>query len=93
MSAALREITNADGVLLRYETALRGPHHEAQRIWPSDRLRMALLRADRQVRTLEIIAEHMDPSPVGIDRVTFALRTIQAALSMAREEIGMDRNA
>ena len=93
MSATLREILNEDGVLLRYATDVRGPHHDAKRIWPSDRLRMVLLRAERQLPILELIVEHMDPSPVGIDRVTFALRTIQAALSMAREEIGMDRNA
>jgi hypothetical protein len=88
MSAAVEIVRrNDDGVLLRYRTDVRGPHHDAQRHWPSDRLRMAILRAERQVRMLEIIAEHLELSAVGADRIAFALRTIEAALTMARDEI------
>jgi len=80
------EVRNASGVLLRYDcdaipaTAARGP---------SDRLRCLLRRASRQARTLRILIEHLEEgfSEVAIDRVSFALHTIEAALELAREEM------
>jgi hypothetical protein len=89
MSAALREIVNDDGVILRYSLDVRGPHHDARRVWPSDRLRCSILKAERQVRAIETMIECLEPdlSDVAIDRFSFAIRTIEAALTMARDEI------
>jgi hypothetical protein len=89
MSAAMIERRDEHGVLLRYATDIRGPVHDVQRVYPSDRLRMAILRAERQVRAVETMLECLetDLSDVAIDRFAFALRTINAALTMARDEI------
>jgi hypothetical protein len=89
MSGALREITNSDGVILRYAPAVRARHHDEQRRWPSDRLRMALMRAERELTNIETMRECREDemSDVAIDLHAFAIRTISAALSMAREEL------
>jgi hypothetical protein len=88
MSAAAEIVRRSDdGVLLRYRTDIRGPHHDAQRVWPSDRLRMVLMRAERATRRLEIMAECYGLSDVGMDAHAFEIRTLRAALSMARDEL------
>jgi hypothetical protein len=84
MSAVL-ERRNADGVLLRYfpDTRL----HVEQKAQPSDRLRVSILRARREIRILRIIAEHLEISDVGLSRMDDALKSIDAALSLARDEL------
>jgi hypothetical protein len=92
VSAALREIVNEHGVLLRYRTDLRGPHHDAQRAYPSDRLRMAILRSERELRAIETMLECLELglSDVAVDRFAFALRTFSATFNMTRAELCKD---
>jgi hypothetical protein len=87
MSAVVIERRNDAGVLLRYEVGGRHAFQDQLKFQPSDRLRMALMRAEREVQMLETIAEHLELSVAGVDRIAFALRSINAALTMAREEI------
>jgi hypothetical protein len=89
VSAVQIEHRNAEGVLLRYRIGERHAFHDDRRPQPSDRLQMALLRAERKLRVLEIIAEHLELSDVGADRVAYALRSIQALFTLARAELGL----
>jgi hypothetical protein len=77
------------GVLLRYATDIRGPHHDARRVWPSDRLRGSILRSERELRDMHVILEALEAtlSDVCIDRLLFSLRTFEGTLNLAREEI------
>jgi hypothetical protein len=91
MSAVLVEHRNAAGVLLRYEVGGRHSFHDDRRPKPSDRLRMTLLRAEKEVRRLTTIVEHLEVSDAGGDRIVHALRSIEAVFTLARAELGMAR--
>lgn len=87
-----RDIIRRDhnGVVLRYvDPSVRRPHHTSRQPQPSDRLRMAILKAERQLHILEIIVEHLGVSEIGLERIFYALRTIECALSQARAELGL----
>jgi hypothetical protein len=91
VSAARRDvIRRVNGVVLNYgdPTALQR-HHTKSKFQPSDRLRASVIKAERAVRTLWVIAQHLEISDIGLDRVDFALKTITAALDLARDELGM----
>jgi hypothetical protein len=90
MSAAAEIVRRSDdGVLLKYRTDIRGPHHDAQRVWPSDRLRTSILRSEHELRRLRRMAECLAPdlSDIAIDLFEDAFRTIEATLNLARDEI------
>ncbi len=91
MSAALSEVVGHDdsGVLLRYFPDKLGRHHVEQRPQVSDRRRMALLKAERAVLTLWIIAEHLNISDVGMTRIADELQAIREALEVKRRDYGM----
>jgi hypothetical protein len=82
---------NREGVLLRYaDPSVRRPHHSERKVQPSDRLRISILKAELEVRILWIIAEHLDElSEIGQSRIADALRQIEAALNLARAELGL----
>ena len=80
---------NREGVLLTYYPDWRGPHHYALKFQPSDRLRCLAVKAEKELRILEIIIEHLELSDVGLSRILNALRSIECALSRARDELGL----
>jgi hypothetical protein len=80
---------NHEGVLLAYHPDWRGPHMTELRFHPSDRLRCLVVKAGKELRRLEIISEHLALSEIGRSRIFHALRTIECALSQARDELGL----
>ncbi len=84
MSAILRR--DQFDVLLRYETdvALRPAAARG-----SDRERQLILRAERELRVIELIHEHLEISDAGRARLWDALRTIQTALQVQRQAVGL----
>lgn len=93
MSVVTAERFNHHGVLLRYEVGTRGLHHDQLKFQPSDRLRIAALKAEAAVRILWIVVEHLELSDIGLSRITDALRQIEAALNLARDELGLETSA
>ena len=89
MSATAIERRNEFGVILRYQIGER-PHVE-QRLWPSDRLRCAVLRSEKEILYLRIMVGHLEDvlSSVATDRFEFAFRTIEAMLNLARDELDL----
>ena len=85
---------NAAGVVLRYtDPSVRRPHHDERRQQPSDRERMRLLKAERELLTLQIIADHLGLSEIGQTRVADALEAIRLALQVKRREYGMQTDS
>jgi hypothetical protein len=80
-----------DGVLLRYRTD--APIRTEQKPQASDRLRIALIKAKRELATLEIIIDLFDDlySELARNRLNYALRAIRAALEMERPALGLHR--
>ncbi len=75
------------GVLLRYATD--APIRAGGKRQPSDRQRVALLKAERELAALEIILDALDLSDIGQDRVNWALHTLAGALQLQRTELGL----
>jgi hypothetical protein len=94
MSAAPRVIQhcNAEGVLLRYHPDQRGPHHLEQ--WPqvADSQRVQLIKAERALLSLWVIAEHLNISDIGMTRIANEIETIRRALEFKRRDYGMAPN-
>jgi hypothetical protein len=93
MDLIVRQLTGnpADPyVILDYgdPSALR-QHHIERRPQAPDRLRTALLRAERELTRLEIICEHLAVSEVGLERITWALHTIRAYIEQERPALGL----
>ena len=91
MSAAAEIVRRSDdGLLLRYRTDLRGPHHGAQRVHRSDRLKYSILRATRDLGDVRTILECTEDlfSDVARERFWYAFRSIEAALELACVEVG-----
>jgi hypothetical protein len=83
-------LRDRNGVLLRYtDPSVRGPHHDARQVQPSDRERMRLIKAERELLTLQIIADHLGLSEIGQTRVADALEAIRLALQVKRRQYGM----
>jgi hypothetical protein len=95
MSAAEEYIErrNDEGVLLRYHPSRMGSHHIEQRPQPSDRVRGAVLRAERAVRLLETIAECLDIAGDSgfAAEMWWPIRTIRAYIELERPALGMHR--
>lgn len=91
MSATVLERRNADGVLLRYEVGAREAFHDDRRLQPSDRLRMAVLRSEREIRAMRTMIECLEDvlSEAAAEHFEFAFRTIETTLAYARAELGM----
>jgi hypothetical protein len=73
-----------NGVLLRYHPEILRPHHVKPGPQVSDSERMLLIKAEQGVRTLQTIAENMEMSDIGMDRVVAALDAIRLALRAIR---------
>jgi hypothetical protein len=81
---------NHHGVLLRYaDPSVLRPHHVEQRPQISDGRRAALIRAERELLTLRIIADHLDLSSIALTRIGDALESIRVALEVKRRDYGM----
>lgn len=95
MSATVLERRNADGVLLRYEVGAREAFHDDRRLQPSDRLRMAVLRSERELGDLRTMVDCLsdDLSLEALEHFEWALHTIEATLVMARAELGIEEYA
>jgi hypothetical protein len=75
-------------VILDYgDPSARRAHHTERRPQPSDRLRTALIRAERELCKLEIICEHIEISEIGADRIAWALNTLRGYLEMERPSL------
>jgi hypothetical protein len=76
---------NAEGVLLKYYA------RKLQNLDPpraTDRERMILKNAERELRILEIIIEALEPSSIGSERAIEAIRRIEVALAVLKDKIG-----
>jgi hypothetical protein len=83
---------NHEGVLLNYgdPTELR-PYHVLQKPQPSDRERIAIIKAERGLIVLEIIFDCLDLSDIASTRIADELRAIYRALQVRRRRLGMPR--
>jgi hypothetical protein len=87
-------LRDRNGVFLRYsDPSVRRLHHDERRPQPSDRERMALLRAERACLTLMVLAEHLDLSDIALTRINDELCAIQRALDLKRPRLGMQNSA
>jgi hypothetical protein len=84
---------NSAGVVLRYaDPSVRRAHHDSRQIQPTDRERVALLRAERACLTILIIGE-MVLSDIAMTRLLDELHAIQRALDLKRPRLGMQSAA
>jgi hypothetical protein len=85
---------DAHGVLLRYaDPAVLRRHHVEQIPRASDSERIALIAAEKALRALEIIAEHLDVSDLGMSRFRRALAVVRIALEAKRSALGLQQPA
>lgn len=88
MSAVM--LRDQHGVVLRYaDPAVLRPHHLEQRPHVSDRRRIALLKAECELLTFQIIVEHLELSDIALTRMSDALDAIRVALAVTRRDYGM----
>lgn len=88
MSAVIRR--DNCGVLLRYpDPGVLRRHHVERRVQVSDAQRNELIAAERAVRSLTVIFEHLGVSEIGMTRVRDELCTIRHALSSRRPDLGL----
>ncbi|MEA3196286.1 MAG: hypothetical protein QOF32_338, partial [Gammaproteobacteria bacterium] len=81
---------NSEGVVLRYpDHDTPGRHHVEQRAQPTDAERMAALKAEKGLTTIEIILDHLDVSDIAKNRLDDALRAIYEALQLKRPRLGL----
>lgn len=81
-------VRNHEGVLLHYGDDFfpaLSPHIR------SDRERVMVLRAERELRTIAVIADHLAITSVGRDRIEDSLRIISIALALTRLQLEMPR--
>jgi hypothetical protein len=81
---------NREGVLLRYETdGHQSRKSNAPPALPSDRLRCALLRSEREIRALRIMLNCLGDvlSELALDRFERALATLEKLLGLVRDEL------
>jgi hypothetical protein len=83
-------LRDSRGVLLRYtDPSVLHAHIAEQRPQVSDRRRISLLKAERELLTLRIIADHLDLSNSALTRISDALEVIRVALEVKRRDYGM----
>jgi DNA-binding NtrC family response regulator len=83
-------VRDRNGVLLRYaDPSVRRAQHHSRNAQPCDRERMSLIKAERELLTLQIVADHLDLSDIAMTRISDALQVIRIALQVKRREYGM----
>jgi hypothetical protein len=88
MSAVLKR--DDHGVLLNYgDPGAKHRHHVEQRPQVADRQRMQLLKAERSLLTIWVIAENLNLSDIAMTRIADELETIRRALDIKRRDYGM----
>ena len=81
---------NHEGVILDYgDPGERCVIHVNPRPDVSDTRRIALIKAERELLTLWILAEHLDISDIGRTRIADALEVIRLGLEVKRHDYGM----
>jgi hypothetical protein len=60
-------------------------------VLPGDTERIRLLKAEREVGTIEILVDYAGLSDIARARADIALRSISAALNFRRETLGLRR--
>ena len=71
------------------DPSMRRQHHDERKLQPSDRERTRLIKAERELLTLQIIADHLDLSDIALTRIADALEAIHLALQVRRRQYGM----
>jgi hypothetical protein len=92
MSAAAETVIvrrDANGVILHYYPDRLGPHHVERKRHVSDRRRMALIAAEKEILTMAIIFDHLELSGIARTRLDDGLARIRRALSLQRPECGL----
>jgi hypothetical protein len=83
LNASSQDVRNTSGLVPRDAV-----EHMPQ---PNDGARIAVLRAEHELAVLEIIAQHLDLSEIGLNRILDALDTIREALELKRPKLGMQQ--
>jgi hypothetical protein len=92
VSAATNDIVRRDqhGVVLRYaDPSVLRPHHVERRTHVSDTRRNRLIKAERELLALRIIADHLDLSEIALTRISHSLEAIRLGLEVKRQDYGM----
>jgi hypothetical protein len=85
-------VRNYEGVVLRYsDPSVR--RHDEQRPQVSDRARMRLIKAERELLTLQILTDHLELSDIALTRISDALEAIRLGLQVKRRQYGMQTDA
>lgn len=76
------------GTVLRYpDPTVRRLFHEAPGSGIADRDRCKIVAAERAVRILEIITDHVDLSSLALTRIEIACQDIRAGLAVRRAQL------
>jgi len=79
-------------VILRYvDPSVRRPHHIERKRHPSDQERNSIIRAEAELRVLDIIFDHLELSDVARTRIDNAMLVIYRALQLKRPGLGLDQ--
>ena len=79
------------GVILRYE--VDRPLPSSVKSQASDRARIALIRAERELAILEIIFDHLELSDLARTRLASAVDAVYRALEVKRPALGLAKSA
>jgi hypothetical protein len=91
MRAAPQDVVcrNHEGVVLRYAPSALGRHHIERRPQTSDRDRVRLIAAEREILIMTIIFDHLELSGIARTRLDDAVTRIRRALAIKRRNLGM----
>jgi len=87
MSAVIRR--NDEGTILLYDIDTRRAFHDERKHQVSDRARVRLVEAERELLTMAVIFDHLDLSGIARTRLDDGLRRIRRALNIRRCEYDM----
>jgi hypothetical protein len=92
MSGGVIEHRDEHGVILRFRTDVRGPQHDSSKIHYTDRLRCAVLKGERQLFFMATMLDALEDtlSVTAVDKFTFALRTLENLITLARAELVLE---
>ena|ERR1700719_5154696 len=77
-------------VISRYaDPSVLRPYHTERRAHVSDTRRNALIKAERELLTLRVIADHLDLSEIARARIHDSLEAIRLGLEVKRQDYGM----
>jgi hypothetical protein len=81
-------------VISRYpDPTVRCQFHDVRKPQVADRERMRLLKAERELIALWVIAENLELSDIAMTRISDALEAIRLALQVKRRQFGMQTDA